>query len=137
MAAIKSFNNWDKVAQSIRPAEKAVIRKTALDGVANVKAMIVANDQIDTGFMLNSVYFVTSGQSTYRGGDKALPQVAKPGSELEAWVAVGAEYAIYQEMGTAYMPGHPFFKPGMERTRQGFHAAMQLIKQAMEMAAQQ
>lgn len=135
--AERRFNNWDRVAQSINPAAKRVIKKTAVDGMANVKARIVSNNQVDTGFMLSSVYFVTSDQSAYRGGDKALPQVAMPGNELEAWVAVAAKYAIIQEDGSIYQPGRPFFRPGMERTRQGFHAAMILIKQAMERAAQQ
>jgi len=132
---VKCFNNWDKVAKSIKPAARLVVKKTAFDAVGHVKAQIVANDQVDTGFMLNSPYVVTSDSSTYKSGEKALPEVPRPTSETEAIVAVAAEYAIHQEYGTVHIPGRPFFRPGMERVRPGFDKAMQLLKQKMEEAA--
>jgi hypothetical protein len=131
----KSFNNWQKVADSIRPAGKLVIKKTAFDGEAQVKAQITANDQVATGFMRSSVYVVLSDQSTYKGGQDALAQVARPTNELEAIIAVAAYYAIIQEFGSIYQPGRPFFKPSMERVRASFDKAMLLPKQKMEEAA--
>jgi hypothetical protein len=126
----KNFNNWGKIADSIKPACKAVVKKTAFDAEGQIKAQITANDQVDTGFMRNSVYVVTSDSSTYKGGEKALPEVAKPSSETEAYVAVAAEYAIHQN----YL-FQAFFEPGMERVRPGFDAAMRAIKAKMEEAA--
>jgi hypothetical protein len=64
---------------------------------------------IDTGFMINSTYVVLPDDSTYvddtgyqvnQAGQQVWRQMA-PEAELEgalAAVAVGAEYAIYQEM---------------------------------------
>ncbi len=44
-------------------------------------------------------------------------------------VAVGAEYAIYQEFGTRFMAAHPFLVPALERHRKAFYAAWkQLVK---------
>jgi HK97 gp10 family phage protein len=129
-----SFNHWNNVASAIKPAMKAVVRKVALDGEGNVKAEIQANDLIDTGFMFNSVYNITSDSSTYTGGGKAFPELARPG-EMEAYIVVAAEYAIYPNYGTVHQPPRPFFEPGIERTRAGFDKAMQLLKQRMEAAA--
>lgn len=128
---VKSFNNFDKVAKSIRPACKLVAKKTAHDLEGHIKANIVANDQIDTGFMLNSPYVVTKESSTYKGGEKALAEVARPTSETEAIVAVAAEYAVHQN----YL-FQPFFEPAIEQTRPGFDAAMRAIGRKMEEAAQ-
>jgi len=126
----QSSNNWDKIARAIKPAAKAVVRKVAFDAEGQIKAQITANDQIDTGFMRNSVYVVTSEESTYKGGENALSETVKPSNELEAYVAVAAEYAAYQN----YL-FQAFFEPGMERVRPGFNKAMQLIKAKMEEAA--
>jgi hypothetical protein len=130
-----SFNNWEKVAKAIKPATAQVIRKVALDGEGHVKAQIQANNQIDTSFMLNSVYNITSNSSTYKGGAKAFPELARPSSETEAYIAVAAEYGIIQEFGSIYQSGRPFFGPGIERTRAGLDQAMQLLKQKIEEAA--
>jgi hypothetical protein len=81
---------------------------------------------IDTGFMWNSVYVVTPRRSTYnqteptglytspvQGGREVERHIA-PEIPLEddaaALVAVGAEYAIYQEII------HHFFFPAIEDT---------------------
>jgi hypothetical protein len=133
--AQKSFNHFAKIAAAIPPAAAQVVRKTAFDAQGHIQGQIRANDQVDTGFMIGSVYVQTSDESTYKGGAKALPEVARPGNETTAHVAVAAKYAVPQNYGTAYMPGRPFFEPGMERTRAGFEKALALIKIAMEKAA--
>lgn len=86
-----------------------------IDGQA--KQNIVGNDQVDTGFMLNSIYFATTERSTYNaanpsGGytDKAgnlvqrqiAPEAALP-ADFDALVAVGADYAVYQEMAQSFL----------------------------------
>jgi HK97 gp10 family phage protein len=127
-----SFNNFDQLANVLDTALAQAVSKTAFDGQANVQKHIQANDQVDTGFMLNSVYAKTKDTSTYKGGEKALPEVEAPSDDKTAYVAVAAEYAIYQDMGTRYMPGHPFFEPGMEETRQSFNDAIAVIKATLE-----
>jgi hypothetical protein len=131
-----SFNHFSKIAASIKPACKLVVKKTAFDAQGNIQAQIVSNGQVDTSFMLNSVYTQTSDGSTYKGGENALPETARPTSDTVAHVAVAANYAIYQNYGTVHLPARPFFEPGIERVRPGFERAMQLIEQKMRDAAQ-
>lgn len=133
--ATQEFNHWSRIADALPKACGAVVRKTAADGVANIQAKIRSNDQIDTGYMLNSVYMVTNEQSTYKGGPKSLPEVGKPSSETEAYVAVAARYAIYQNYGTKHQPGRPFFEPGIQATVASFEKALQLIEQQLGGAA--
>jgi hypothetical protein len=81
-----------------------------IDG--QTKLNIVANDQVDTGFMVNSVYFATEEGSSYGETDEAglfpnrqgdlvaremAPEAPLP-DNFAALVCVGASYAIYQEM---------------------------------------
>jgi hypothetical protein len=85
--------------------------------------------------MLNSVYFVTSEQSTYKGGGEALPEVSKPASETEAYMAVAARYAWYQNYGTKYQAARPFFEPAIQATMASFEKALQLIEKHLGDAA--
>ena len=39
-------------------------------------------------------------------------------------ITVGAEYGIYQEYGTRFMPAHPYFTPAVEAVRPQFEAAV-------------
>lgn len=133
--ATTAFNHWKAIADALTPACVAVVKKTATDLQANIQARIRANGQIDTGFMLNSVYTVTSDGSTYQGGSDALPQVGAPSSPTEAYVAVAAKYGIYQNYGTRFQPGRAFFEPGVEATRPGFDAAISAIEQKLNEAA--
>lgn len=130
-----AFNNWKKIALTIPKASALTVKKVALDGQANVQNQIRANGQIDTGFMVNGVYTVTSESSTYQGGKDALPEVPRPADNQTAYVASAASYSAAQNYGTRYMAGRNFFETGMERTRAGMDAAMQAIQDAMEHAA--
>jgi HK97 gp10 family phage protein len=133
--ATKEFNNWSKVADALPKATKEAVKKTSSDAKANIQANIRSNGQVDTGFMVGSVYTVTSDGSDYQGGADALPPVATSTSDNEAYVAVAANYGVYQELGTVHMPGRPFFEPGIERTKASLDAAMTSIKTRMEEAA--
>lgn len=86
-----------------------------VDGLAKIN--IVENDQVDTGFMLNTVYHVANAVSTYaataEGGEytgkagankfvEKAPEAPLP-DEYEALVAVGADYAIFQEQQNSFL----------------------------------
>ncbi|MCB8942544.1 MAG: hypothetical protein H6658_02090 [Ardenticatenaceae bacterium] len=86
-----------------------------IEGQAKIN--IVANDQVDTAFMLNSVYHIgvkgssygqanSSGQYTNKEGQQVKRQMA-PEAQLppgyDALVAVGANYAIFQEMMKSFL----------------------------------
>ena len=117
--------NWytdDVVVHFTKITERA-IEMAAFRVDALAKININTNDQIDTGFMANSVYVVTEESSSYattmpngvyswrpqkHGGatGEAQRQMApeaslKPGAA--ALVCVGANYAIFQEMDTPFL----------------------------------
>ncbi len=86
-----------------------------VDGLAKIN--IVENDQIDTGFMLNTVYHVADGVSTYAATAESGEHTGKSGAnkfvekapeaqlpdEYEALVAVGADYAVFQEQQNSFL----------------------------------
>lgn len=122
-----STNNWQMIADAFPGLTSQAVRKTALDAQGNIKAHIVINDQVDTGFMLGSVYVVTSEGSDYKGGPRALPEVAAPPDDQTAYVAVAAEYAMFPNYGTVNQTGNAFFEPGMDEARIALDAAMSLV----------
>jgi len=122
------FNNWFKVAAALKPAAAEVVRDEAFFVADAIKEQIAANGQIDTGFMYDSVYASTTSESTYGGGTPPkdsyrLPEV-KPENDQQGVFGVAANYAIYQDMGTRFMPARPFFEPGMARGAAQFDVYM-------------
>lgn len=135
MASGVTFNHFGDIAALIPQATSQVVRKTAFD----IQAGYQATAARDTGFMANSAYVVTSAESNYGQGTGSpakgaslLPEVAGPTDDQTAYVAVGANYAIDQELGTRFMPAQPAFFPAVEAARPGFEAAIGAIKQRME-----
>jgi len=124
----EDFNHFPQIAKQLDKALSQVVKTTAFKAQANIQSQIQANGQVDTGFMLNSVYTVTSDGSTYSGGEHALPEVEAPPDDKTAYVAVGASYAIFQDMGTRFIPARPFFEPGIDATRSDFEAALSAVE---------
>lgn len=92
------------------------VEKTSLDLAANVRQNITSVGAVDTGNMLGSV-------------------AARQTGALSAEVEVGAEYAIYVEMGHhtrsgSFVPGRPFFLPAITAIRPRFEAA---VRRAMSL----
>jgi hypothetical protein len=106
MQAVKLILNTDQVKALAKAATNAAIAALAFQIEGQTKANIVANNQVDTGFMLNSVYSVTPGGSTYgeTGSGNAERTIAPEVSVNEgAAVAVGAEYAAFQEAKKSFL----------------------------------
>lgn len=118
--------NWygKEVKLLIKNATEDALESTAflIEGAAKVR--ISTNQQVDTGFMLNSVYTKTRRSSGYSGiwptgrypqspakhGGDSSPVPREPQSEVQfvsddqfAAVAVGAEYGIYQESKQSFL----------------------------------
>lgn len=111
-----------------RSASDRAILKLAFRIEEHAKENIIDNDQVDTGFMLNSIYVASRDDSGYneafssahgndissRTGykidhsDDMAPEVDPREQDADAVVAVGAEYAIYQESQNA------FFSPAIK-----------------------
>lgn len=134
----EDFNHFGTLANNLDGILGQIVRKTAFDGQANVQAQIRANDQIDTGFMVNSVYVVTSEESTYgkaqptKKDSYLLPEVEQPASKTEAYLAVGANYAIFPNYGTVNLPAKPFWEPGIAKTQESFEKAMNSFEQLVK-----
>jgi len=116
----------DKVLALVDGANPEACKAIAFQVESQTKLNIRANDQIDTGFMANSVYTITKDDSGYatakadaenctinRNGDTVdhtgdmAPETSMDTDAL-AGVSVGANYAIYQEVM------NPFFYPAAE-----------------------
>jgi hypothetical protein len=108
--ASNGFNHFAALAAALPEICEQVVTKTALDVKSNVQAQIVANGQVDTGNMLNSV--------EVEDGEDAQTK----------YIKVGAEYAPAQNYGTRFMAGRPFWEPGWNKTRPDFEAAIAAIQ---------
>lgn len=111
-----TINRFPQMAQALHEAVAQAVRKVALD----VEAAAKQGAPVDTGFLKNSVYSVTADSSDYSAdGVDALPQVDAPPDDQTAYVAVGASYGIYAELGTSRMAAQPFMAPAAASVEQG------------------
>lgn len=120
MAKTKNQNgevNWysEQVILKLDDVTRRGLEAVAARIDALTKININQNNQIDTGFMANSVYFATKDDSTYL--DDSGVQINREGNFVEremapeatlppdqaALICVGANYAIYQEMQKPFL----------------------------------
>ena len=131
-------NRFQAIANAFPEVLGQVVRKTALDIQANAQSLA----PVDTGFLRNSIYTVTSKDSTYgqveqpAGKDAyLLPQTEAPPDDQTAYVAVGANYGIYLEYGTRYMAPRPYMTPAIEAGEAALESAASGIEGMLEDAA--
>jgi hypothetical protein len=101
----------------VKNGSTKALQQLALQIEGQTKANITANNQVDTGFMLNSVYTIFEGSSTYGNTDasgtkldrmaefverKIAPEESLEGDAVAA-VCVGAEYAVFQEARQSFL----------------------------------
>jgi len=100
-----------QVVAAIERATNKVLRQIAFQGEALTKVNINTNDQIDTGFMINSVYAKAPNDNNFSDA-KARAEARNPDAQMspeiatgtnEALIAVGAEYAVYQEAHKSFL----------------------------------
>jgi len=115
--AVKTRFYTESVIARIKDATAEELAAFAFQIEAQAKVNIQENRQIDTGFMLNSVYTVSQAGSSYgsanktgaynnRAGSKVKRKIAPERSlpkKAAAIVAVGADYAIYQEEKKSFL----------------------------------
>ena len=108
----------DHVNVVVEKATDEALAALALQIEGQTTANIANNNQIDTGFMMNSVYTISRRDSTYKDADptgeyrsrktgqqverKLAPEERLP-SDAAAAVIVGAAYAIYQEVQDSFL----------------------------------
>ena len=98
----------DHVKLRVKGATEKALDKIALEVEGHAKINITVNDQVDTGFMLNSVYVESQRGSTFgktwEGDEKTkAPRLKLPRRYGSAAIVVGAVYAIYQEVLNSFL----------------------------------
>ncbi len=126
------WNAFPGLALAMHKTVSQLVRKAAFDIETDAKTRV----PVDTGFLKNSIYVVTHDRSSYDGGGEdaahqLLPEIERPPDDLTAYVAVGAEYAIYVEMGTSTNFAQPFLTPAADFVRPEFEEAMRRLEDAM------
>lgn len=128
------YNHLPGIIAALQQAAREIVRKGALDVEGHAKALAA----VDTGFMRSSIYTVTTEGSGYGnhltgGGPGAhlLPEIEGPENDQTAYVAVGADYGIYQEFGTVHHPAHPFMAPAVEAVRPSYEAAWARLEERL------
>lgn len=102
MAQYEITWNGEEVKKLIIDITTEAMTQFALAVESQAKQNVVANDQVDTGFMLNSIWSRSPNHSTYAaisppdGVVRDLAQEEELGDSL-AIVGAAALYAIYQE----------------------------------------
>ena len=129
MADDGDYNHFPGIIAALDEALKALIVKAAHDIEAASKAHIRANDQIDTGNMVNGVYTSTSEGNTYPGSasEHLTDSAPAPDDEYTAYVGYAANYSAYQNYGTRYQPARPFVEPAVDDVKPSLDAALDAI----------
>lgn len=133
------FNKFPYIAEALPDVLSKVVRKTAFEIQSDAQSLAPR----DTGFLANSIYVKTSKDSSYgqsgkpsKEGASLLQEVEAPPDDQTAYVAVGANYAIYVELGSRYAPAQPFLTPAVEAGQRSLEAAAEeiegLLKQSIE-----
>ncbi|NLD42336.1 MAG: hypothetical protein GX657_02460 [Chloroflexi bacterium] len=132
-----------------------LVRRTALD----IERRAKAGAPVDTGFLRNSIYTVTSQGSGYdralghaertdakrRAGQRksaatgqwvdvagAMMEEAVGAGFLSAIVAVGAEYGVFVEYGTLDQAAQPYLEPAVEDATDAWEEGLEkLFDEAM------
>lgn len=95
--------NWlgPTVMAAVRGAEEKGLTEAAHDAALQARQLIVEQNIIDTGFMLNTT---------------EAKRAIRRGSRLEASFGnYTADYAIWHEIGTTRMRARPWLRPALER----------------------
>ena len=76
-----AYNRLPKMAAAAKPLVEAALAKTAFDMETRAKELLVEQNAVDTGYLMNSISAAKERDLTWR-------------------VTAHADYAIYIEMGT-------------------------------------
>ena len=126
-----SFNDFDQVADALPDILSNVVRKAAFEIQSDAQSLAPR----DTGFLANSIYVKTSRESTYSQVEQPtekdaslLQEVDTPPDDQTAYVAVGANYAVYVEYGTVHQPAQPYLTPAVEAGQTALEKAASAIE---------
>lgn len=125
--------NWktEQVILRVGKASDEIITQMAMIIADKAGINIANNDQVDTGFMMNSAYGVgptadgrakAEANATSRADRPLAPEPTLPKGEHAGFVHVAAEYAVYQEIMK------PFLYPAIEAAAKEFKGVVEKHK---------
>ncbi len=130
-----SFNNFGNIADALPDVLSKVVRKTAFDIQSDAQSLAPR----DTGFLANSIYVKTSKESTYSQVEQPtkkdaslLEEVETPPDDQTAYVAVGANYGVYVELGSRHASPQPYLTPAVEAGQEALEAAASEIESMLK-----
>lgn len=134
MANLGGFNHLLEMRAAIRTA----VGKTIAKGAFDIQARAASGAPVATGFLKSSIYVELHNRSTYAEGVAAappgaslLPEIPRAEDDLTAYVAVGASYGIYVELGTKNAPAQPYLIPAADAVRPSVVAALDKLEDAL------
>lgn len=105
------------VKAEVKQKGRKALLAIGFDVEGQAKVNVVNNSQVDTGFMLNSIYTTGAGISNYSNAnqsgtytsskqgdsvDRELAPELTPNAD-DVYVVAGAGYAIYQELANSFL----------------------------------
>lgn len=103
-----TFNHFEALANAITPISAEITKGIAETVVSGFSARAARA----TGHMADeSIYCITSSESTYRADARDFPEVQAPLDETTALVVVGAKYGAVVELGGAHQAAQPALVP--------------------------
>lgn len=132
---MSEFNHFDEVASALPDILSKVVRKTAFDIQSDAQSLAPR----DTGFLANSIYVKTSKDSTYSQVEQPtkkdaslIEEVDTPPDDQTAYVAVGANYGLYVELGTIHQAPQPYLTPAVEAGQEALEKAASAIESMIQ-----
>jgi hypothetical protein len=125
------YNRFPEIAKNFSEQLHKVVVQT-IDIIAQTAE---DNAPKRSGWMASTIYTVTSEGSTYGqtngpapGDSYLLPEGPAITDPYTGYVAVAANYGMYPEYGTRFMPAQPYFYPAVEEGRQRLQAALDVFE---------
>jgi hypothetical protein len=122
--AITIGGHWGIAPGEVSARQQDAADRLAARGAALMIEQMIANGQLDTAAMVNSVYVTTPGGSGYgaaaaaaraRNPDAPLLDDVGPSEPGTAGIAIAVYYADAQNYGTRLgLAARPFFEPALE-----------------------
>ena len=133
------YNHLPELGAALEKVVDKMVREAAFNIQARAAASLEFGHGLRTGFLKSSIYTVTDQGSTYGqdlvGDGPLLPEVEKPKEdEHTAYIAVGAEYGVFVEMGTSKMAAIPYLVPAADIERPVFIALMSKLEEHLRTA---
>jgi HK97 gp10 family phage protein len=93
-------------------------------GASQMLQEVKAKCPVDTGALRDSLY-VTTEDRTHEGGRDMAPHHTGRVGKLSvqntfAYITTDSSYAYFVELGTRYMPAHPFMRPAVDQGMSAF-----------------